>query len=417
MTPEAAVSSMDPLIRAIISIGVLVFLAKLFANIASTMKLPTVLGEIIAGILFGPYFLGGAIRIYGEPLVVLNDYVHAFAEVGAIMVLFSAGVGMGYTRLKSAGLWATLIAVGGGALPFATAYFFYSNIIGADSTSSLIMSTAFVATSVAITVRMLEDLGYVDTVFGNLLVNSAVIDDVVGVIALGMVIATITEGAMEMSTIVAKVVAYSLLWIVMLEISIYVVPKILDQKSLIEHEGGVESAAISIGFIMAALSGALGLSPIVGAYTAGLAVGESRVIHKVKEFSERMEMFFGSLFFSVVGAMVDINVLLDPSIISLTLILSLLAFISKAIGAAMPAMLKLKDMKPSLCLGMGMTPRGEMGLVVATTALEMKAIGEGVYAQIVGMVLITTFFAPLLMTKYCMREKCNTVRKAEKVEN
>ncbi|RLE90925.1 MAG: hypothetical protein DRJ46_03140, partial [Thermoprotei archaeon] len=120
-------------------------------------------------------------------------------------------------------------------MPFATAYFFYSNIIGADSTSSLIMSTAFVATSVAITVRMLEDLGYVDTVFGNLLVNSAVIDDVVGVIALGMVIATITEGAMEMSTIVAKVVAYSLLWIVMLEISIYVVPKILDQKSLIEH--------------------------------------------------------------------------------------------------------------------------------------------------------------------------------------
>ena len=231
-----------------------------------------------------------------------------------------------------------------------------------------------------------------------------------------MVISTITEGAMEMSTIVAKVVAYSLLWIVMLEISIYVVPKILDQKSLIEHEGGVESAAISIGFIMAALSGALGLSPIVGAYTAGLAVGESRVIHKVKEFSERMEMFFGSLFFSVVGAMVDINVLLDPSIISLTLILSLLAFISKAIGAAIPAMLKLNDMKPSLCLGMGMTPRGEMGLVVATTALEMKAIGEGVYAQIVGMVLVTTFIAPLLMTKYCMREKCSTLREAEKGE-
>ena len=406
MIPEAATSSMDPLVRAIISIGVLVFISKLFANIASTMKLTTVLGEIIAGILFGPYFLGGAITIYGEPLVVLNEYVYAFAEVGAIMVLFSAGVGMGYTRLKSVGIWAALIAIGGGALPFAVAYFFYSNVVGVDSTASMIMSTAFIATSVAISVRMMEDLGYVDTMLGDLLVNSAVIDDVVGVIVLGMVTATISSGMMGLSSIMARVAAYSLLWVLMLEISIYVVPKILDQRFLMEHEGGVESVAVSIGFIMAALSGALGLSPVVGAYTAGLAVGESRVIHEVKQFSERMEMFFGSLFFSVVGAMVDINVLLDPSVTNLTLILSLLALASKTFGAATPAMLKLKDVKSSLCLGMGMTPRGEMGLVVATTALKMKAIGEWAYAQIVGMVLVTTFLAPILMMKFCAINRC-----------
>lgn len=112
--------------------------------------------------------------------------------------------------------------------------------------------------------------------------------------------------------------------------------------------------------------------------------------------------------------MVDVNVLLDPRILSLTLILSLLAFINKAFGAAMPAILKLRDMRSSVCLGIGMTPRGEMELVIATTALEMKAVGERVYAQIVGMVLITTFIAPLVMTKYCIQGKCNTARECNK---
>ncbi len=393
-------AAIDPLIRAVISIGVLVFVAKVFANIFASMRLPPVLGEILAGMIFGPYMLGGAIRVYGHPLVVLNEYVDAFAEVGAIMVLFAAGVSMGYRRLKKVGVWAALIAVGGGALPFVAAYTMYK-ALGASESTALIVAVAFVATSVAITVRVLEELGCLETDMGMLLVNSAVLDDVVGVILLGVASAALTGGRLDIAAALKHTIAYVTLWLVMLHVAIYVIPRILTPDALSEAKGAVESVAVSIGFIMAALSSALGLSPIVGAYTAGIAVGESKVLARVREFTEHMEIFFGSLFFAVVGAKVDVSLLLREDIALITLVAGLLALVTKTLGAAAPAYLRLKRLRDAICLGIGMAPRGEMGLIVASVALSLGAVTMEVYAETVGMVLITTFLAPLLLSKLC----------------
>lgn len=398
MEAVAVEATMDPLVRAIISIGVLVFVAKTFANIFASLKLPPVLGEIIGGMVFGPYMLGGAITIYGHKLVVLNEYVDAFAEVGAIMVLFAAGVGMGYGALRKVGAWASLIALGGGALPFISAYLLYKSLGYSDGVA-LIVAVAFVATSVAITVRIMEELGYLETDMGALLVNSAVLDDVVGVVFLGVVSAALVSGKLDLAFAVKQAVVFVIIWLVMLHVAIYVIPRLLKPETLSEAEGAVESVAVSIGFIMSALSSAFGLSPIVGAYTAGLAVAESKVIARVRDFTQRMEMFFGSLFFAVVGAKVDISVLLREDIMLITTAAALLALATKVVGAALPALIRLKSPREALCLGVGMAPRGEMGLIVASLALSLEAVTSEIYAQIVGMVLLTTLLAPVLLVR------------------
>ena len=110
LEPALAASPMDPVLRAIVTIGVLVFFAKIFASMFSSLRLPPVIGELLAGIIFSPYALGGGILVFGEPIVVLNDYVEAFAEIGAIMLLFSMGLEMGLTSLRETGIWAVLVA-------------------------------------------------------------------------------------------------------------------------------------------------------------------------------------------------------------------------------------------------------------------------------------------------------------------
>ncbi|MEM1655784.1 MAG: cation:proton antiporter [Nitrososphaerota archaeon] len=100
LDPAFAASSTDPVLRAIVTVGVLVFFAKIFASMFSSLRLPPVVGELLAGVIFSPYALGGGIIVFGEPLVVLNDYVEAFAEIGAIMLLFSMGLEMGAGQLE-----------------------------------------------------------------------------------------------------------------------------------------------------------------------------------------------------------------------------------------------------------------------------------------------------------------------------
>ncbi|MEM3691984.1 MAG: cation:proton antiporter, partial [Candidatus Korarchaeum sp.] len=147
---------MEPLIRGIITVSLLVIAAKLFAGIFRGLKLPPVLGELFAGMLLSPYALGGGVKVFDEPLVVMNDYVEGFAEIGAILLLLAAGIELGLESLRASGKVAALIATGGGLLPFALAYYFYL-AIGSNEATALIAGAAFVATSIAISKRVLSD--------------------------------------------------------------------------------------------------------------------------------------------------------------------------------------------------------------------------------------------------------------------
>ena len=158
MVEAAAVSAMDPILRAIVTIGVLVFFAKLFSGIFSGLKMPPLIGELIAGMIFSPYALGSGIMVFNEPLVVLNDFVEAFAEIGVIMILFAAGLEMGVASIRRAGPWAFVISFTGTVLPFMAGYYLYT-YLGYPQTVALLVGTVLLVTSTAIPVKFLEDMG------------------------------------------------------------------------------------------------------------------------------------------------------------------------------------------------------------------------------------------------------------------
>jgi Kef-type K+ transport system membrane component KefB len=399
MNVGAAVTGMDPIMRAIVTISVLVFFAKVLGGVFSSFKLPPVIGELMAGILLGPSMLGTAIIIFSEPLVVLNEFVDAFAEIGAIMILFSAGLEMGAASLRKAGLWAFIVASGGALLPFIGGYYLFT-WLGYPQGSALMISAIMVATSLAITVRVMEDFGALATEEGVLLVNAAVVDDVLGIAILAVVSSALSEsgGRLDFMSALRTTSIFFIIWLLMLLIGVYIIPRFIERASLIRAEGAVEAAAIGSAFILSAIAAGLGLSPIIGSYVAGLSVAESKALIRVKDFVKHLNQVFSPLFFTVVGARMDVTVF-NESVLFGLLILTGIAFATKFLGSALTALPKLRSWDKSIRLGVGMVPRGELGLVIAGLGLSRELIDQPIYIQAVGMIILTSFLTPIILSR------------------
>jgi len=399
MAAEAVISGMDPIMRAIVTISVLIFFAKIFASVFSSLRLPSVIGELFAGIVLGPYAFGTGIKVFGEPLVVLNDYVDAFAEIGVIMILFSAGLEMGLASLRKAGGWAFLIAFTESMLSFIVGYqiFIY---LGYPQPVALVVATSLVATSLAVSVRILEDFHALTTDEGTLLINAAVIDDVLSVIILAVISSLTVKGTMVLNVYAAvrTAVIFFILWGLMLMVSAYILPRMIEQMTMLKAEGAVEAAAIGSAFIMAALAGALGLSPVIGSYAAGMAVAESKALARIKEFIRHINQIFSPVFFTVMGAKINLTLFNDQILFGMV-ILTVIAFSLKFAGSFSTSILKLKDVSKGIRVGIGMVPRGELSIVIASIALASKIISDAIYMEIVGMVILTSLTSSLLLSK------------------
>ncbi|MEM1584122.1 MAG: cation:proton antiporter [Nitrososphaerota archaeon] len=394
-----SVSSMDPIMRAIVTISVLVFFAKVLGGVFSSFKLPSIIGELLAGIILGPSMLGTAIVIFGEPLVVLNEFVEAFAEIGAIMILFSAGLEMGATSLRRAGIWAFIVASGGALLPFIGGYYFYS-WLGYPEGSALMTGAIMVATSLAITVRVMEDFGALGTDESILLLNAAVVDDVIGVSILAVVSSALSapQGRLDLMSALRTTSIFFITWFLMLIVGVYVIPRFIERALLIKAEGAVEAAAIGSAFIMSAIAAGLGLSPIIGSYAAGLSVAESKALVRVKDFIKHLNQVFSPLFFTFVGARMDVTLFSENVMLGL-LILTGIAFATKFLGSALTSLPKLRNWIKAVRVGVGMVPRGELGLVIASLGLSRGLISQTIYIQAVGMVILTSFITPIILSR------------------
>lgn len=387
---------MEPVLRAIVTLGVLVFLAKVFGEFFQFIRLPGLLGELTAGIVFGPFALGSEIIISGEPLVVVNQFVEAFAEIGAIIVLFTAGLEGTITRLRSLGVAAFVIALLGAVVPLlmGSGYFL---LLQKPLGEAVFVGAALMATSIAVTARLYESLGKLQTQEGSLIMNAVAIDDVIALAALasltGLALGAL-PGPVEVIMIFGQAM---ILWVILMAVGAFVLPKLIDSTTAMRIEGSVEAAAVAIVFIMSAFSASLGLSPYVGAFSAGMALAESGAIVRVKVFVRHLNLAFGPLFFAVIGSKVDLSLFGGAIPVSL-LILTSIAVVSKMIGAGIPAYAFLKNRRKSLNLGIGMIPRGEVGLIIALIALRRGSISSSTYADMVGMVLLTTILAPILLS-------------------
>lgn len=389
-------------LRTVVTISLLIFSAKILAGLCQRVKVPEVIGEIFAGIVFGPYALGGAFEIFGGPAVEFNVILEAFAEIGGIIILFAAGLEITFAEFRATGIPSLVIGGMGVVVPFFFGYFLAVNL-GYSWQVAILIGATLTATSISVTIRVLEELGVMKTAEAKIMINSAVIDDVIGLAVLSIVVSIFAVGQIPTIPNIATLILRAfILWLALLIGAVYLLPRLINITNLSKSAGTVEAAATASCFGLSALAAALGLSSIVGAFAAGMAIAGTRAISGIREFIEKLRFVFGPLFFAYIGMQLDVGQILNISIPVFTAIL-IVAVAGKLIGCGLPAAIFLKDREKGLRIGLGMVSRGEVGFIVAGIGLTSQVLTQDSYAVLLTVIMVTTIIPPFLLRRSYMK--------------
>jgi Kef-type K+ transport system membrane component KefB len=357
--------------------------ARLLGRLFQAVKQPAVIGELLAGALLGPAMLD---------LVHHTEFLEALGELGVMLLLFTAGLDTHLEQLAQARATAARVAVLGAVLPFlggvaAGLAFRYS------TGESLFVATALMATSVGITVRVLRDLGFQRRRSVTIILGAAVLDDVLGLIALGVVtaIALGEANTLELVLLAAEAVVF------VGGIGLFgprLVARFAERVAALSPNAIFEFGIIMM-LALSLLAQYIGLAAIVGAFLAGLIVAELKQHTEVEEKFTPLAWFFVPFFFVLIGTYIDLASFLKPSVLLGIAVLSLVAVVTKYFGSLWGA--RAEEPRIAREVGVGMIPRGEVGIVVAGIALTAGVVTEDVYATVLGMVLVTTIVSPYLI--------------------
>ena len=401
-------------IHTILAISLLIVTAKIFALIFKRIKLPEVIGEILAGVIFGPFAIGGLIILAGEPLftgpVNENFVLETFFEIGGMILLFSAGLEFTFKQFRKAGLPAFVIGTAGVIIPFLLGYY-GSVYVGFSSTESLLIGAALTATSIAITIRTLEELDQLKNVESEIMIYAAVVDDVLGLTVLGVVLAIGSTGVIPgIASILSTTVFTLSLWIGLLLGSVYFLPKLLDfiashtgdldltkdTERFPESPSTLETLSIFIILLWGAIAYYMGLSPIVGTFAAGMAIAGSQFKHKIEIFTNHIRIIFAPIFFAYVGAQINLAEIVGIDLFAFVLILTL-AMVGKLLGCGIPGYIFLRNRIQAQRIGIGMSSRGEVGIVIAGIGYSSGLLDSYSYALLMGVIMVTTVISPILL--------------------
>ena len=364
--------------------------AKLFGEVFERLHLPAVLGEILAGVVVGPY---------GARLVVPTDAIYAIGNIGAIFLLFTVGLETQPKNLISVGRTSLWVALAGIAAPFLFG-FSYMSLRHHPPHEAIFVAAAMVATSVGITARVLGDMQLLQTVPARIILGAAVFDDVLGMIVLGVVVGLVSSTGLEWAQLL--ITAIEAVGFVLF--MIFYAPRVVKRM-----EPGMErmstrdapliiALAICLGLSYAAVK--IGMVAIIGAFFAGLAFAEYSPRWNLRSRAFSINEFLAPFFFFSMGARMNMAVF-DRKLVVSAIVVSLLAIVSKLVGCGLPVL--RSGWKTALKVGVGMVPRGEVGLVVALVGLQMKIVSESAYAIVIFMTGVTTLVAPPIM-KMVFRE-------------
>jgi Kef-type K+ transport system membrane component KefB len=386
-------------IHIIISLSILLFSAKIFAEIFQRIKQPVVLGELLAGIIVGPYALGGLPLFDGQPLVVLDETVKHIGELAAIVILFIAGLEITPREFLRGGAASFTIGAMGVIVPFAIGFVILT-IYGLDSFEVLLIATALTATSIAISIQVLTELGKMQSKEARLILGAAIVDDILAIAILSVVVTMVQSGdttpeIMDVAFLILKILG---LFAVLLIGAIFLIPRILHREKLWRSKGSIEGITTAIFFGIAGIAAYVGLSPIVGAFAAGMAVASTKLIKQVEEYAHKLQFIFAPLFFAIIGAQVDLRGI-NLEVLIIAGIIIAIAISTKLLGCGLPSILFLKDKTKSMRVGIGMVSRGEVGLIVAGVGVTTGTLSTDIYTSIIIMVAITTIITPIWLKK------------------
>lgn len=358
--------------------------AKILGELAEKIGQPAVLGELVAGVILGASLLGLV-----DPRA---EIVHLLAEVGVVLLLFQIGLETNLGRLLQVGPASAVVALVGVVLPFLLGYFVAIGL-GLATLPAVVAGAALTATSVGITARVLSDLGRLQEPESQIVLGAAVIDDVIGLIILA-VVSQVVSGAELTITSVAITTATAFGFVIaVLLVGRVVVPPIFDLLARIGREDTLATMALAFGFIVCYLADVAGSALIIGAFAAGLVLAPTRHAKVIEHGVVRLGMFFVPIFFVAVGAAVDVRTFGDPRVLLVGGALIGVAIIGKVAAGFAPWWFKGKK----LVVGVGMMPRGEVGLIFAQMGLTTGVLTTGLFSALTLMVMVTTFLAPPLL--------------------
>ena len=358
--------------------------AKAIGEVFERLKLPAVLGEILAGVLIGPYALG-----WIHP----SDTLRAIAEIGAIFVLFNAGLEVSPRDLVKVGRTAGVVAVAGVIVPFLLG-FAYMHWRGDALTESVFVGAAMVATSVGITARVLGDMGVLSSRTSKIILGAAVFDDILGMLLLAVVDGLAESQGVQWGRLGVLAVEAILFALFM----IFIGPRILCKlKPSVAHLSTHNAPLIIALMVCLGLSFAaakIGMAAIIGAFFAGMIFSEYSPEWDLLPRVHAITEFLGPFFFFSIGAQFDVK-LFNGEVLLVASIVTVLAVVSKVAGCGLP--LLGEGWNTVLSVGVGMMPRGEVALIVALVGLSSQIVSQSTYAVVVFMTAVTTILAPPLL--------------------
>jgi Kef-type K+ transport system membrane component KefB len=388
----------------VLTLGILLFASKLFAELFHRIKMPIVLGELLAGIIVGPFALGALPFFDGKPLVVLDETVLQIGELSAIVILFIAGLEITPREFLKGGAASFTVGSIGVIVPFFVGYFVFV-ALGFKTLESLLVATALTATSIAISIQVLTELGKMQSKEARIILGAAIVDDILAIAALSVVTTMVQTGntSPEIVDIIFLILKILGLFAALLIGSVLIVPRILHVEKLWKSKGSIEGITTASFFGAAAMAAFMGLSPIVGAFAVGMAVAGTKLIRTVEEYVEKLQIIFAPLFFAIIGAQVDLRGV-NLGVLVLSGIIISIAIFTKLIGCGLPSLIFLKNKSKAMKVGIGMISRGEVGLIVAGVGVTSGALSTDIYTTLIIMVAVTTIVTPIWLKKSYEKE-------------
>jgi Kef-type K+ transport system membrane component KefB len=376
------------LARLLLDLLVVIAAAKLAAEACERVHLPTVVGEIVAGVVIGPSVLG-LVELDGARGVGLQ----LIAEIGVLLLLVQVGMDMDLAALGRVGYASMLVAVIGVVVPFGAGAL--SGVaLGEASETAMFLGAALTATSVGITARVFGELRALATTEARLVLGAAVADDVLGLIILTVVVKIVEGEGISVGT-VASTAGGALGFVVAAgAVGVLLVPRALDGIHRWSRSGTTLTvASLVLVLALAALADAASLAFIIGAFIAGLALGRSRHHAQVAGDLNSVGTFFIPVFFVVIGVNADLEAMLRPNVLAVAGVLAVVAVAGKLV-AGLGATGVNAD---RLLIGIGMIPRGEVGLIFASLGLSRGVLDEELYGALLLVVLLSTLVTPPIL--------------------
>jgi Kef-type K+ transport system membrane component KefB len=387
--------------------------AKLAGEVFIRLRQPAVIGELLAGILIGPSVLGlighpnaALVHVLGGNVAMatkaLDLVYHTLSELGVVVLLFYVGLETRASDLMRVGGRALSVGVVGVIVPFilGAGYMLW---LGEPLPRALFVGAALVATSVGITARVLRDLGESRSRPARIIVGAAVIDDILAILVLSVVIGLAAGGPpswLSLGASAAVAVGFT-------TFTIFIGARLARRLSLHLERLRLENAPFAVAMLLmlglAALAGFLGLAAIIGAFLAGMVLAETREHERIEDQTQPVYDFLVPFFFVVTGSAVDVAVFARLEILGLIALVTVLALAGKIVGCGVAAL--PEGWLRALIVGVGMAPRGEVGLIVASIGLSQGVLGHDLFSVIVAMSILTTLVVPPVLMVLLRRDR------------